>query len=109
MKKQTVRRGLSLMELVTAVAILGVLAAMAIDRLTSADDNADKQACYCQKSQIEVQCQLFKRNTGAFPTSNLSNISGNTMYFPSGLPICPVDASAYTINTTTGRISGHTH
>lgn len=97
------------MELLTVVTILGVIAGMAISRLTNVDDNADKQACYCQKAQIEVQCQLFRRNTGAFPTSNLSNISGNTAYFPSGLPTCPVDASAYTINTTTGRISGHTH
>jgi general secretion pathway protein G len=102
-------QGFSLMELVTVVVILGIIAAMALDRLTSVDENADKQACYCQKAQIEVQCQLFRRNTGTFPTSNLSNISGNTAYFPSGLPVCGVDGSAYTINTTTGRISGHTH
>jgi prepilin-type N-terminal cleavage/methylation domain-containing protein len=103
------RNGFSLMELLTVVVILGIVAGMAIDRLTSIDDNADKQACYCQKAQIEVQCQLFRRNTGAFPTTTLSNISGNTAYFPSGLPICPVDGTAYTVNTTTGRISGHTH
>jgi prepilin-type N-terminal cleavage/methylation domain-containing protein len=101
--------GFSLMELLTVILMLGIMAAMVISRLTSVDDNADQQACFCQKAQIEVQCQLFRRNTGAFPTSTLSNISGNTAYFPSALPTCPVDGSAYTINTTTGRISGHTH
>jgi hypothetical protein len=39
----------------------------------------------------------------------LSNIGADTSYFPVGLPNCPVDGTSYTISTTTGRVTGHTH
>ena len=40
---------------------------------------------------------------------NLSDIGANSSYFPDGLPICPVDGSSYSIDTTTLRVNGHTH
>ena len=53
--------------------------------------------------------KLWKRNNGSYPAANLSDIGADTTYFPSGLPVCPVDGTAYTINTTTGLVIGHTH
>ena len=92
------------------MAILGVLAAgdraarRAVIRTTR-----KKSACYANKGDIELQVKLWRRNNGSYPAANLSDIGADTAYFPSGLPACPVDGTAYTIDTTTGLVTGHTH
>ena len=43
------------------------------------------------------------------PLANLSDVGGDINYFPEGLPLCPVDSSAYTIDNTTGLVIGHNH
>jgi len=107
--QQLVRRGFSLTELMAVVAILGVLAAMVIPRVAGHQDSSKKAACYANQGDIELQVKLWKRVNGTYPAANLSDIGTNTTYFPSPLPTCPVDGTAYTINTTTGLVNGHTH
>jgi prepilin-type N-terminal cleavage/methylation domain-containing protein len=112
-KKQITRRSFtaafSLTELMAVVAILGVLAILIVPRVSSQQDNSKRSACYANQGDIELQVKLWKRNNGTYPASNLSDIGVNTTYFPSGLPVCPVDGTAYTISTTTGLVIGHTH
>lgn len=97
------------MELMAALVIIGIMAALIVPRLLGHNDTAKKNACYANQGDIELQVQLWKRNLGSYPLANLSNIGADTNYFPSGLPVCPVDGSAYTIDTTTGLVIGHTH
>ena len=97
------------MEVMAAVVILGILAAVIVPRLSNHQDTAKKSACYANKGDIELQVKLWKRNNGSYPQANLSDIGPSTAYFPSGLPTCPVDGTSYTIDTTTGRVTGHTH
>src|SRR3954453_6007277 len=101
--------GFSLMEIMAAAVILGILAAVIVPRLTSHQDNAKKSACYANKGDIELQAKLWRRNMGSYPAANLSDVGANTTYFPGGLPTCAVDGTSYTIDTTTGRVTGHTH
>src|ERR1043165_4288681 len=97
----------SLMEIMAAIVILGILAAVMVPRLTAHQDTAKKSACYADKRNIEVQAKLWKRNKGTYPLANLSDIGADTSYLPDGLPTCPVDGTSYTINTTTGLVVGH--
>jgi prepilin-type N-terminal cleavage/methylation domain-containing protein len=99
----------SLMELMAVLAVLAFLAAVIVPRAVAPNDTAKKNACYTYKRDIELQAKLWRRNNGAYPASNLSTIGADTNYFPSGLPACPVDGSAYTIDTTSGLVTGHTH
>lgn len=99
----------SLWELMAVVAILGILAASIVPRLANHQTAAKKSACYANKGDIELQAKLWRRNKGTYPLANLSDIGADTSYFPGSLPVCPVDGTAYTIDTTTGRVSGHTH
>jgi prepilin-type N-terminal cleavage/methylation domain-containing protein len=99
----------SLMELMAVLAILGILAAVMVPRMSVHQDNGKKSGCYANKGDIELQVKLWKRNKSSYPAANLSDIGADTSYFPGGLPVCPVDGTAYTINTTTGRVIGHTH
>lgn len=101
--------GFSLIELLAVIMLLGVLAVVVISRTSSQISEADRQACFANQGNIELQVQLWRRNTGTLPSSNLSAIGTDTEYFPEGLPVCPVDGSPYTIDTTTGLVTGHTH
>ena len=101
--------GFSLMELMAVLIIVGILAAVIVPRLSAHQDKAKTSACYANKGDIELQVKLWKRNKSTYPAANLSDIGADTSYFPGGLPVCPVDGTAYTINTTTGRVTGHTH
>jgi len=106
---RTQRAAFSLMEIMAAIVILGILAAVMVPRLTGHQDKAKKSACYANKGDIELQAKLWRRNNGTYPLANLSDIGASTTYFPGSLPVCPVDGTAYTIDTTTGKVVGHTH
>jgi prepilin-type N-terminal cleavage/methylation domain-containing protein len=110
MKAQiTDRAALSLMELMAAMAILAVLAVFIIPRVSTYSTNGNRYACWSNKGEIELQVRLWYRNKASYPAANLSDIGADTAYFPQGLPTCPVDGTAYTIDTTTGKVTGHTH
>jgi general secretion pathway protein G len=109
MRRATSNGGFSLLELTAVVANIAVIAAIIVPRLIGHQAAASRSACQANQGDIELQAKLWWRNTGSYPAANLSNIGANASYFPSGLPTCPVDGSAYTISTTTGHVSGHTH
>ncbi len=97
------------MEIMAVLAILGVLAAVIVPRLSTQQDSGKKSACCANQGDIELQVRLWKRNKSSYPAADLSDVGADVLYFPGGLPVCPVDGTSYTINTTTGRIIGHTH
>jgi prepilin-type N-terminal cleavage/methylation domain-containing protein len=99
----------SLTELMVVMAILGVLAVLIVPRVSNHRVTSNRAACHANQGDIELQVKLWKRNNSTNPAANLSDIGANATYFPSGLPVCPVDGMAYTINTTTGLVTGHTH
>jgi type II secretory pathway pseudopilin PulG len=98
-----------LAELTAAVAILAILAALVIPRLVQEQDGAERTACHQHQAELELQARLWRRNTGAYPVADLSDVAADPAYLPAGLPTCPVDGTAYTIDTTSGLVIGHTH
>lgn len=102
------RNAVTLMELMAVVAIVGIAAAVIIPRVGAHHDQSKTSACEMNRVEIELQCQLYRRATGDFPASAAA-IGANTTYFPDGLPTCPVDGSAYTIDASTGLVVRHNH
>jgi len=102
-------RGFSLLEMMAVVTLLGILAAIIIPRVAEPSRQAKRSACQVIKSNIEIQAQLWRRNTGNWPAAVLSDVGADPDYFASGIPACPVDGSAYTFDSSTRRVSGHTH
>ena len=94
--------------MLAVVTILGIVAALALPRFVGSNAEADRNACFVNKGDIEIQAQIWRRNHGSLPASNLSDVGADAAYFPEGLPTCPVDGSSYTISAT-GRVIGHTH
>jgi general secretion pathway protein G len=106
---RTKTSGFSLTELMAVLALLGVLASLIVPRVIGHLGSANRAACNLNQGEIELQTKLWRRNHGGYPAANLSNVGADASYFPQGLPTCPVDGTAYTIDTTSGLVTGHTH
>jgi competence protein ComGC len=103
------RGGFNLLEMLSIVTIIGILALVILPRMATNSVIAKKNCCYTKKANIEIQTQLWYRTKGAWPATNFSDLGADTTFFPDGFPTCPVDGSAYTLDTTTHHVSGHTH
>jgi prepilin-type N-terminal cleavage/methylation domain-containing protein len=103
------RRGVSMLEMLIVVTILGVLAAIVLPRLGPQAGQAKTTGCQVNKGNIEIQAQLWFRNKGSWPAADLSDIGSNSVYFPEGLPTCPVDGSSYTFDSSSETVVGHAH
>jgi general secretion pathway protein G len=99
------RTGFSLMELLAVVTILGIIAALVIPRVSVSSDTAKTKVNSHNKATINSAIERWYVEQGAWPANNLSDISADTNYFPSGLPTNPVDGSAYTLSATTHRVN----
>lgn len=106
---QSRRHAFSLVELIAALVLMGIVAAYVIPRVGMQHETAKKNVCAMQRGEIELQSQLWQRNHGAYPQASLGDVGADTSYFPEGVPTCPVDGASYTIDTTSGRVVGHGH
>lgn len=107
--QRTERPGVTLLQLLAVITILGILSGIVMYRVFLSRDTTSRNACYVLKGQIELQTQLWYRHHGSWPATDLSDIGADTDYFPEGLPSCPVDGSSYSIDATTHHVIGHTH
>ncbi len=103
------RHGISLLELLAAISIIGVLAAAIVPRLGRGSSLAKSEACAVQREVIQIQARLWRREHGRWPRPNLRDVGADKDFFPEGLPTCPVDGSTYRINRKTGLVLGHDH
>lgn len=108
-KSRTSRVGLSLLELMSILAIIGILSAVALTTVAPASIEGKRTSCHLHKAEVELQCQHWKNVNGSYPSATLSTIQDDINYFPEGLPTCPVDGSSYTIDSSTGLVVGHEH
>ena len=109
MRCESRQRAFSLLELLVVVTILGLLASVILPRVIGSNDAGKVGACHVNIGDIEIQAELWLRNTGSWPVGDLSDIGADINYFPDGLPTCPVDGTPYSIDPSTGRVIGHNH
>ena len=103
------RRAWSVLEVAAVVVLIAVVAVIALPTITTSLFSSRQNTCYTLKGHIEMEVQLWYRDIGTWPATNLSDIGGDPGYFPEGLPKCPVDGTAYTMDPVTHRIVGHVH
>jgi prepilin-type N-terminal cleavage/methylation domain-containing protein len=105
-KQMRSRKGLTLIELLIVVIILGALAAIAIPRITTSTTDAKRNACTTNIDTLNTAIEMYNIDHSAWP-SQLSDVDGNTAYFPDGPPSCPF-GTAYQMNSN-HRITAHSH
>ena len=103
------RKGLTLIELLIVVIILGALAAIAIPRITTSATTAKRNACLTNIDTLNTSIEMYKMDKGAYPAS-VAVLTGDPNYFPDGPTsvACPFGV-AYVMDGTTYRITTSTH
>jgi len=96
------RKGLTLIELLIVVIILGALAAIAIPRMSQSSDTAKTRACQTNVDTINTQIELYYANNGSWPT--LTTFLADPNYFPDGSPVCPAGGD-FSMDSDTHRAS----
>ena len=99
------RHGFSLMELLAVVTILGIIAAIVVPRVSVSSATAKQKVHEHNKATINSAVERWYIDKGTWPADNLSDIQADANYFPDGIPVNPVDNSAYTLNNTTHRVN----
>ncbi|MHC4424865.1 MAG: competence type IV pilus major pilin ComGC [Planctomycetota bacterium] len=105
------RCGVTLIELLIVVLILGALAAVAIPRLTQSAATAKKNGCFTNIDIVNSQIEIYAaENDGSYP-ANLEVVTDSTTYFPDGAPQCPVTDANYPNTLVNNRVddSAHSH
>jgi prepilin-type N-terminal cleavage/methylation domain-containing protein len=118
--------GFTLVELMVAVLIIGVLVSLAIPKFTQASTTAKLRTCQSNQRTIEGACQTYRAHVGALWTTAAVFDGNNTANTADLLvskyilraPRCPTTALFYYVNasgTVTGDrsaaswITGHIH
>jgi general secretion pathway protein G/type IV pilus assembly protein PilA len=94
------KKGFTLIELLVVIAILGILAAIAIPRITTSTATAKSNACATNRDVMNTQIEMYYSDNGSYPVS-LTTVTNDPNYFPSGAPTCPGGGS-YTMDSSTG-------
>ena len=110
------KRGFTLVEVMVVLIILAILAAIVLPRVVSTAAKARNQACQANMAAIDSQAELWKLNTGNWPSTDYSNLFTSQDYFPEGTVSCPVKSgetpahtATYTMDTTKYRVDKTQH
>ncbi len=108
-KTQRRRSGFTLIEILAVVVILGILASVVVPRVLASSATAKINACYQNKAVVNTAVERWYFDNGTWPAALLTDIGADVNFFPEGIPVCPVDATAYALDIVSNRIPGHAH
>jgi general secretion pathway protein G len=99
------RTAFSVIELLAVVTILGIIAAIIVPRVAFSSDTAKAKVDAHNRATINSAVERWYIEKGTWPNSNLTPMSTDLNYFPSGVPKNPVTGANYTLNNSTHRVN----
>ena len=100
--RKQLRGGFSLTELFSVLAIVGLLSAVLVPQLPSAE-----RECWREKvhehyvNSINAAVARYHADTGTWPALDLSDIGAHPDYFPEGIPTNPLTGETYRLDPAT--------
>jgi len=88
--KSSVRKGFTLVELVIVVLILGILAAVAIPRMTASTTTAKTNTAKQSLAVIRGAIEMYKADTGAYPSDAATLPTLLKSYLKGPFPSCSI-------------------
>ena len=103
-QKMSKRKGITLIELLIVVIILGALAALAIPRISTSATTAKVNTCATNIDVINSQMEVYFAEEGDYPAIDVLFADAN--YFPEGAPVCPLEGT-YSLNANDRATCDH--
>jgi len=104
--RRTNRSGFTLLEMLAAITIIGILAVIILPRISIQGYTAKAKVCDQYVGDINAAIERYYFETGSFP-AQLSDLTPN--YYPDVIPVCPATGAAYVIDGTTHSVHSHNH
>lgn len=101
------REGFSLIEVIVVILIVGILAAIAIPRITYTSKAAKAEACNANAVLLNSQIDFYYMQVGTYP-ANLNTLASED--YIDAVPACPFGtAYPYVYDTLRHRVTKHAH
>ena len=105
MKPYKNEAGFTLVEILIVVLIIGIIAALAIPNLITAQRTSWTNACAANRSTLQASSELFRMMNGSLPTAWTALTTGTDPVLNS-VPDCPANSSnTYTFVGTTSQVT----
>jgi len=101
-KKSKNRKGFTLVELVVVVLIMGILAAVALPKMTATTTTAKTNAAKQSLATIRDAIELYRGQTGDYPTTAATLPEVLKPYLKGPFPAAPLGANAGSATVVTG-------
>ena len=108
-KQMRSKKGLTLIELLIVVIILGALAAIAIPRVTVSATTAKINACNANVDSLNKAMEMYKVDNSLTSYPTLATVTADINYFPDGAPVCPFGTAYALKGDGTNRVQPHSH
>lgn len=99
------QQGFTLIELLIVVAIIGILAGIAVPRISESLDSAKVNSCQSNRAAIESAAELYRFKESEYPEDVETLVTDG--YFRKE-PECP-SSGTYSINKGTGAVTCSKH
>lgn len=104
------RSGMTLIEIILAVALSVVVAVGAFAAFDRTNDDASQRVCAAQRAALQIEADRYRRREGRSAGTNLGRLLNSQYWNETALPRCPLDRRAYRLDggaVVTCRLHGN--